>query len=61
MLNTGSEFKDLAGQYSMDRNARRGGDLGWFQKSYSFPEFITGLDNHDTNSVFFLDLEDKNK
>lgn len=60
-LNSGSEFKYLAGQYSMDRNARRGGDLGWFQKSYIFPEFITSLENHNTNDIFFLDLEEKNK
>jgi parvulin-like peptidyl-prolyl isomerase len=60
-LNNGSEFKDLAGQYSMDRNASRGGDLGWFQENYMFPEFITSLENQDMNDIFFLDLETKKK
>ena len=60
-LNNGSEFKDLAGQYSMDRNASRGGDLGWFQENYMFPEFISGLNSHKTDDVFYLDLEDKNR
>lgn len=60
-LNNGSEFKDLAGQYSMDRNASRGGDLGWFQENYMFPEFISGLNSHKTNDVFYLDLENKNR
>lgn len=60
-LNNGSEFKDLAGKYSMDRNASRGGDLGWFQENYMFSEFITGLDTHHTGEIFFLDLEEKNR
>jgi hypothetical protein len=60
-LNNGSPFKDLAGQYSMDRNANRGGDLGWFQENYMFPEFITGLKSHNTEDVFDLDLVKKNR
>lgn len=60
-LDNGREFKDLAGEYSMDRNASRGGDLGWFQENYIFPEFINSLKIHQTNDVYFLDLEEKNK
>lgn len=60
-LKSGSEFKDLAGQYSMDRNASRGGDLGWFQENYMFPEFVEGLNSHNSSDVFFLDLEEKNR
>jgi hypothetical protein len=60
-LEHGSKFKDLAGKYSMDRNASRGGDLGWFEENYMFPEFITSLDEQNTHAVFFLDLEEKNR
>lgn len=60
-LRNGKEFKDLAGNHSMDRNASRGGDLGWFTNDYMFPEFIEALDEHDINDVFFLDLEEKKR
>ncbi|MGB0973503.1 MAG: peptidylprolyl isomerase [Flavobacteriaceae bacterium] len=60
-LLSGSEFKDIAGQFSMDRNASRGGDLGWFEERYMFPEFIEGLNTHNTDDLFFIDLVDKNK
>jgi parvulin-like peptidyl-prolyl isomerase len=60
-LDNGSEFKDLAGQYSMDRNASRGGDLGWFQEHKMFSEFTNSLNTHTTGEVFFLDLEEKSR
>lgn len=60
-LNSGQEFKDVAGQYSMDRNARKGGDLGWFQEKKMFSEFTNALDAHKTGDVFFLDLKTKQK
>lgn len=60
-LNHGNEFKDLAGQYSMDRNANRGGDLGWFKEDNMFPEFIDGLKTHQTGDIFFIDMEEKNR
>lgn len=58
-LNNSYEFKDLAGQYSMDRNASRGGDLGWFEENYMFPEFIDALNTHQTNDVFNLDIDNR--
>lgn len=60
-LQNGSEFKDLAGKYSMDRNAARGGDLGWFEDESVFPEFIEALNNHSVNDVFTLDMVEKNR
>lgn len=60
-LQKGSEFKDLAGKYSMDRNAVRGGDLGWFEYDSVFPEFINALEKHTINDVFTLDVVAKKR
>ena len=46
----GYKFQDLAKQYSMDGNATRGGDLGWFTKGTMAPEFEDAIIN-SPNSV----------
>jgi len=55
-LNSGQQFNQLAGKYSMDRNAIRGGDLGWFTKNKASKEFISSLNNNTPNTIFSLDL-----
>jgi len=55
-LETGHQFNHLAGNYSMDRNAIKGGDLGWFTSNKASKEFITSLKNNKSNTIFNLDL-----
>ncbi|RIA09768.1 parvulin-like peptidyl-prolyl cis-trans isomerase protein [Flavobacteriaceae bacterium MAR_2010_72] len=54
----GVPFKVLAKQYSMDHNANRGGDLGWFTKGDMVPEFEEQVLNpsHHVDDIFTVDL-----
>lgn len=54
----GIPFKVLAKQYSMDQNANRGGDLGWFAKGDMVPEFEEQVLSpvHNVNDIFTVDL-----
>lgn len=54
----GTPFENLAKQYSMDNNARRGGDLGWFAKGEMDPEFENQVVNsyHKIGDIFQVDI-----
>ncbi|PHS07991.1 MAG: hypothetical protein COA88_07725 [Kordia sp.] len=60
-LNSGKQFNHLAGKYSMDRNARKGGDLGWFTSNKASEEFINSLKENNANTIFNLDLPETKK
>lgn len=54
----GVPFSFLAKQYSMDQNAKKGGDLGWFTTGDLHPDFESELlkNNHEINDIFTLDV-----
>ena len=60
-LDSGQQFNQLAGKYSMDRNSIRGGDLGWFTTNKASKEFICSLEKNKPNTVFNLDLPEAKK
>ncbi len=58
--NEGFRFKDLAKMYSMDANANRGGDLGWFTKGKSTTELEDAIINENGGQdIFTLEFPDK--
>lgn len=58
----GVPFNILAKQYSMDENANKGGDLGWFQKGDMHSDFENEALNevHELNDIFNIDIPSKN-
>ncbi|MFG6685921.1 peptidylprolyl isomerase [Mariniflexile sp. HNIBRBA6329] len=58
----GAPFDFLANKYSMDENANRGGDLGWFAQGDMYPDFENEIinGNHGLNDIFTLDIPSKN-
>jgi|GEM_PF-536237 len=60
-LKSGILFNRLAGQYSMDRNAIRGGDLGWFTANKVSEQFVNSLKENDPNTIYNLNLPDLKK
>ncbi len=57
--NEGFRFKDLAKMYSMDTNAKRGGDLGWFTRSNSTTALEDAIMNENNGQdIFTLDFPD---
>lgn len=56
----GYRFEDLAKQYSMDRSANQGGDLGWFTEGDMHPDFESAIINgsHQVDDLFTLDIPD---
>lgn len=57
----GFQFKDLAKRYSMDDNANRGGDLGWFRIGDLHPEFESAIVNNSSvvDDIFEVDVAEK--
>jgi len=60
-LKSGQLFNQLAGKYSMDRNAIRGGDLGWFTANKVSKQFVNSLIKNKLNSIYTLDIPDSKK
>ncbi len=56
-------FKDLAKYYSMDRNATRGGDLGWFAEGKMHKDFETPIisGNYNIDDIFTIDVTEQQK
>lgn len=58
---SGIPFADLANQYSMDQNAKRGGDLGWITHGEVVQDFEEAIfKQHDINSIYTIDLPERN-
>lgn len=59
---TGTPFDVLAKRYSLDKNANKGGDTGWFLEGELHPDFEDKVihDNNDTNSIFTLNIPSEN-
>ncbi len=45
--------------HSMDINAKRGGDLGWFPEGQIHQNFENAVKSHDLGDVFLLDIEER--
>ena len=60
-LEQGKKFSYLAGNYSMDRNSYKGGDLGWFTEDKMFDEFVESLKTYKINTIYDLDVPDKKR
>lgn len=59
-FNAGIPFADLANQYSMDHNAKRGGDLGWVTHGDLAKEFEDlVLKNNALNEIFTIDIPER--
>lgn len=58
----GAPFDFLAKRYSMDENANKGGDLGWFAQGDMYPDFENEIinGNHSLNAIFTIDIPSKN-
>lgn len=61
--NSNAPFDFLAKRYSMDENADKGGDSGWFIEGELQPEFENEIINgdHSLDDIFTLDIPEKNK
>lgn len=57
----GTPFEELAKQYSMDINAKRGGDSGWFAVGEMLPEFEDQVihTHHKIGEIYMLDAPSK--
>ncbi|WNH10102.1 peptidylprolyl isomerase [Thalassobellus suaedae] len=57
----GASFDFLAKQYSMDDNANKGGDSGWFLKGDMHPDFENSIikDSHEIHDIFTIDIPSK--
>ncbi len=60
--NNGSPFSFLAKQYSMDHNANRGGDTGWFTDGEMLTDFenIVISEHHELEAIYTIDIPSKN-
>lgn len=58
---SGIPFADLANQFSMDQNAKRGGDLGWITHGEVVEEFENAIINqNEINSIYTIDIPERN-
>ena len=55
----GYKFEALAKLHSMDLNAKKGGDLGWFPKGRMHPDFENAAKAHNKDDIFTLDIEER--
>ncbi|HZY83072.1 MAG TPA: peptidylprolyl isomerase [Cyclobacteriaceae bacterium] len=55
-LDGGENFAALARQYSMDPNGKKGGDLGWYDRSGFVPGFVSAVRAHKKGDIFTVDL-----
>lgn len=55
-------FFELANQYSMDKNANKGGDTGWLTLGNMHPDFETTATNnkHALKDIYTIDIPSKN-
>jgi len=62
LLEDNTSFESLAHQYSMDRNAHRGGDSGWFKKTETHPVFYEAVtdENRYANEIFEVSIPENN-
>jgi parvulin-like peptidyl-prolyl isomerase len=58
-LKSGEPFEKLAEQYSMDSNAKRGGDLGWFDEGVMVKQFQNAVRKHRVGEFFKVDVNDE--
>ncbi|MFD0988492.1 peptidylprolyl isomerase [Mariniflexile jejuense] len=58
----GAPFDFLAKRYSMDENANKGGDLGWFTQGELYATFENEIinKNHALNAIFTVDIPENN-
>ena len=58
----GTPFDFLAKQYSMDKNANKGGDTGWFQQGEMHPDFEENVisEDHSLNDIFNISIPFEN-
>jgi len=56
----GTSFSELASQYSMDGNAKKGGDLGWFKEGEMAKDFEVAVREHKAGEIFSIDLPENN-
>ena len=54
----GYKFEGLAEMHSMDINAKRGGDLGWFPEGQMHIDFENAVKSHNLGDIFTLDIEE---
>lgn len=55
-LKKGDPFELLAQTYSMDGNAKKGGDIGWFPEGMMVGTFETQIKNHKLGDVYTVDI-----
>jgi parvulin-like peptidyl-prolyl isomerase len=55
----GYKFEALAKMHSMDINAKRGGDSGWFSEGQMHTDFEKAVKSHDLGDLFTLDIEER--
>lgn len=55
-LDKGDSFDSLAKEYSIDGNALKGGDLGWFEEGMMNAKFEKSIGSKKTGEIFTVDI-----
>lgn len=55
-VHDGEPFKTPAKEYSMDSNAQKGGDLGWFDEGMMMKEFEQKIKSKETGEIYSIDI-----